>query len=66
MAYDNKWVLSWFNTQPPDSYALRTREMIAFYLCGDLYMSCAAAYNYGFQRGQNFEKNRVKRKNNRK
>ena len=45
---------------PPDRYQMAVREMCLFMDAskGDLLRTMYMAYNYGFQRGQNAERNR--------
>lgn len=57
------WVLHWYNSHPPYVYQLNLSEMNALFYHSDFFTSFIAAYNYGFQRGRNFEVNKRRKKN---
>ena len=61
--YDDEWVKKQLDAWPPDGYTLTIPEVVGFLGYGeDVCFALAACYNYGFQRGRNFERNAAKRK----
>ena len=62
-----EWVKRELENSPPARYDITVTQMIDFkdlYTeTGDFFSALAAAYNYGFKRGRNCERNTSKAKN---
>lgn len=57
------WAVNMECTCPPEHYQMRSREVRLFIDASDgsLFRAVCMAYNYGFQRGQNMERNSRKK-----
>ncbi len=62
---DMTWAANMGRAFPPGRYQLKASEMLVFWDFGnsdDFFKMLGAVYNYGFQRGQNAERNARKDK----
>ncbi len=54
------WAEEMKNRKPPAAYRMTLAEACALAYMEDCLFSVSAAYNYGFQRGRNYERNRAR------
>ncbi len=55
--HDEAWTKEMLDSMPPMGYRMTLSEGCALMSMNDRLHAIAAAYNYGFQRGQNFMRN---------
>ena len=61
--YDDEWVKKWLEEWPPEHYKMTVIEAAGFLEYGPgVLFALTASYNYGFQRGRNYEKNAARRR----
>ena len=61
--FDKEWYEKQLHDQPPNYYKMTVAEFGGFLSNDDDFcLSLAAAYNYGFRRGRNFERNALRRR----
>ena len=60
--YDKEWFEKHLLDKPPAHYNMTVVELIGFISNNDdICYTLAAAYNYGFRRGRNYERNALKK-----
>ena len=59
---DANWAYEMFKQRPPARYSPTMVEAMALASMADPIEAVAAAYNYGFKRGQNYERNKARYK----
>lgn len=58
--HDEIWAEEMRDAKPPAGYRMTLTEACALANLSDILISVSAAYNYGFRRGRNCERNRVR------
>lgn len=62
--HDEAWAEEMLNSPPPKGYGMNIAEGIALMDISDPVYAIAAAYNYGFIRGQQYEKAQARKARN--